>query len=204
MIENLRSNVTAALVRVFVPTYRRNDLLPRALKSLLAQTFTRWVCEVHNDDPTNSFPTQLVKRLGDPRIGLCNHERNLGPAETFNLFFRPTREPFYCVLEDDNWWEPEFLETMTRVMRSSSKCHLGLVQSENMGRVARRFLAGYRPACQCRKKWPGHVSWNLAIHGRSWEHCMQMAPRFCARARMRHGLHRKAFLLVQWKHFESA
>src|ERR1700739_258820 len=40
-----------AQVRVFVPTYRRPKLLPRALDSLLAQTFTEWECEVHNDDP---------------------------------------------------------------------------------------------------------------------------------------------------------
>jgi hypothetical protein len=107
-----------AQVRVFVPTYRRHALLPRALQSLLAQTFEEWICEVHNDDPLDPFPAELVKALGDKRITLHDHERNIGASATFNLFYRPTAEPFYCLLEDDNWWEPEFLEVMVAEMQS--------------------------------------------------------------------------------------
>lgn len=99
-------------IRVFLPTYRRPALLPRALASLRAQTFTDWVCELHNDDPADPAPGRLLAELGDPRITLITHERNLGGTETFNLFFRGTAEPFYSLLEDDNWWEPAFLATM--------------------------------------------------------------------------------------------
>lgn len=105
-------------VRVFVPTYRRPALLPRALASLLRQTFTEWTCEVHNDDPKDPFPGELVRTLADRRISLHNHMRNLGANATFNLFYRSTAEPFYCLLEDDNWWEPEFLQTMVAAMRA--------------------------------------------------------------------------------------
>ena len=118
MSEKLSPNNTKPQVKVFVPTYRRRRLLPRALNSLRAQTFADWVCEVHNDDPTDTFPKELVKDLGDPRIKLHNHEHNLGAIATFNLFYRPTREPFYSLLEDDNWWLPEFLGTMIRAMDS--------------------------------------------------------------------------------------
>ncbi len=107
-----------AQVKVFLPTYRRPALLPRALKSLLAQTFVAWKCEVHNDDPSDPFPAELIKTLGDLRITLHDHERNIGASATFNLFYRPTAEAFYCLLEDDNWWEPEFLETMVTELRS--------------------------------------------------------------------------------------
>jgi hypothetical protein len=107
------------MVRVFVPTYRRHTLLPRALESLRAQTFTNWTCEVHNDDPGDSFPGHLVQQLGDARIELHQHSYTLGPVATFNLFYRPTQEPFYSLLEDDNWWEPEFLNIMIREMQSN-------------------------------------------------------------------------------------
>lgn len=99
-------------VRVYLLTYRRNHLLPRALKSLLAQTFTDWVCELHNDDPADPFPAQLATRTADPRILLRQHETNLGANRTFNLVFGPAAEPYVCLLEDDNWWEPEFLERL--------------------------------------------------------------------------------------------
>lgn len=106
------------LVRVFLPTYRRPALLPRALQSLLAQSLGDWTCEVHNDDPNDAAPASLVRSLGDARIELRQHERNIGANATFNLFYGSCAEPFYCLLEDDNWWEPEFLEVMIAAMRS--------------------------------------------------------------------------------------
>lgn len=96
-------------VRVYLLTYRRNHLLPRALKSLLAQTFTDWVCELHNDAPDDSFPAALVAETADPRLVLRHHEQNLGANRTFNLVFGPAAETYVCLLEDDNWWEPDFL-----------------------------------------------------------------------------------------------
>jgi hypothetical protein len=101
-----------ARVRVYLPTCRRPELLPRAVASLLAQTCADWVCEMHNDAPEDPFPAQLVARLNDPRLTLVNHARNLGGTETFNLFFRAPAEAFYSILEDDNWWEPDFLATL--------------------------------------------------------------------------------------------
>lgn len=110
---------TRALIRVFVPTFKRNALLSRALTSLRRQTISDWVCEIHNDDPADCFPAKLVKRLADPRIEFHQHEQNIGAVATFNLFYRPALEPFFSVLEDDNWWEPEFLETMLRELNAN-------------------------------------------------------------------------------------
>lgn len=101
-----------AAVRIYLPTYRRPAMLPRALASLRAQTCTDWICELHNDDPDDPRPGQLLTKLRDPRFTLVPHPRNLGGTATFNLFSRPTPEPFYSILEDDNWWEPDFLATM--------------------------------------------------------------------------------------------
>ena len=110
----------SARVRIFLPTYRRNALLRRAIDSLLAQTVSDWVCELHNDDPNDPFPGKLVAELGDPRIGLVQHPRNLGGTATFNLFFKATAEPFYSLLEDDNWWEPDFLATLLETAAAHS------------------------------------------------------------------------------------
>jgi glycosyltransferase involved in cell wall biosynthesis len=101
---------------VFLPTFRRANLLPRAIESLRLQTHTDWICELHNDDPADPFPGQLVSSLGDPRIRLVQHERNLGTVATFNLFYQPVTEAFSTILEDDNWWEPVFLEKMLEAL----------------------------------------------------------------------------------------
>jgi len=78
-------------VKVFVPTYRRHQLLPRALRSLREQTFRDWCCEVHNDAPDDEFPRQLVAQLNDPRIKLVNHAQRLGGAGTMNAFYEKSR-----------------------------------------------------------------------------------------------------------------
>lgn len=101
-----------ALVRVFVPTYRRAHLLGRALRSLQAQTLPHWVAEVRNDAPDDEAPREIVRTIGDPRISYIRHESNLGGSAIFNLVYREQPEPFVGLLEDDNWWEPDFLATM--------------------------------------------------------------------------------------------
>ncbi|MBD2176618.1 glycosyltransferase family 2 protein [Pseudanabaena sp. FACHB-1998] len=105
-----------ALCRVYLLTYRRNQLLQRALNSLLQQTFKDWVCEIHNDDPNDFFPKQLVENVSDNRLILISHPENLGAVKSFNLIFKEVSEPFISLLEDDNWWEPNFLETMIEAM----------------------------------------------------------------------------------------
>jgi len=106
-----------AICRVYLCTYRRNHLLPRALNSLLKQTFSDWVCELHNDDPQDPFPRQLVEKIADPRISIMDHAQNLGPMGTFNLIFaQKVEEQLISLLEDDNWWQFNFLETMIQVM----------------------------------------------------------------------------------------
>jgi len=105
-----------ATCRIYLPTFRRPKLLERAVDSLTRQSFGDWVCELHNDDPRDTFPRELVDRVGDARIKIVDHRENLGATRTFNLFFKSIEEPFFALLEDDNWWEPRFLETMISAM----------------------------------------------------------------------------------------
>lgn len=103
-------------IRIFLLTYRRPQLLRRALNSLRAQTFTDWVCELHNDDPYDQAPAKLIAEFNDPRITVCQHEQNWGAIASFNHVFRGSSEPFATLLEDDNWWEPNFLEQAYRTI----------------------------------------------------------------------------------------
>ncbi|HEY1796210.1 MAG TPA: glycosyltransferase family A protein [Stellaceae bacterium] len=103
-------------IRVFVPTFRRPALLARALESLRRQTFTEWVAEIHNDDPDDRRPQEIAAALDDRRIEFHQHAANLGAVAVFNLIYRPVRERYFAILEDDNWWEPRFLEVMLAEM----------------------------------------------------------------------------------------
>jgi glycosyltransferase involved in cell wall biosynthesis len=101
-----------AQIRVYVVTYRRPHLLERALRSLLTQTHSAWVAEILNDDPDDPRVAALIARIADPRVVLSSPARRRGGTGNFNYAFQAAAEPYAAILEDDNWWEPEFLTTM--------------------------------------------------------------------------------------------
>jgi len=105
-----------AKCRVYLFTYKRNQLLKRAVNSLLAQTFTDWVCEVHNDLPGDTFPEEYITSLNDKRFTIVNHPVNYGTTKSFNFAFKGCAELYASMLEDDNWWEPGFLDEMVHLM----------------------------------------------------------------------------------------
>ena len=108
-----------ACCRVYLFTYKRNNLLSRAVKSLTGQTFRDWVCEVHNDDPQDIFPQQYINSLNDPRFTVHNHTQNMGAVASFNLAFAGCSEKYATMLEDDNWWEPDFLKEAVNLMNGN-------------------------------------------------------------------------------------
>ena len=110
--------------RVYLFTYKRNHLLPRAVESLIHQTFQDWVCEVHNDCPDDSYPAAYIQSLNDPRFIIKNHTVNMGATVSFNLAFAGCAEDFASILEDDNWWEPNFLEEMITLMEGNPTVHM--------------------------------------------------------------------------------
>lgn len=102
--------------RIYFFTYKRNYLISRSIESLLKQTFTDWICEIHNDCPDDKFPEEYITSLNDPRFIIKNHLTNLGPTKSFNLAYSGCSEEYATLLEDDNWWEPSFLAEMISIM----------------------------------------------------------------------------------------
>ena len=100
-------------VRIYVITYQRPILLKRALKSLIGQSYKNWIAEVINDDPLDREVEYLIKILADERITMKQQKNNCGPTRNFNYCFKnENKELFSSILEDDNWWEPDFLQKM--------------------------------------------------------------------------------------------
>lgn len=166
MKESAERGVPPPLVRVYVPTYKRPAFLPRALAALRAQTCSRWICEVHNDAPNDPEPAQIVASLGDSRISLVQHSGNLGATATFNGFFREIPEPFFSILEDDNYWEEGFLSAMLAAARAEPStqvfwANMRIVMEEEDGRL--RDTA--------RTVWPlGSGAWQRM----AWGHVRQL------------------------------
>ena len=108
----MQHNASQPLVHVYLITYRRPLLFRRALASILGQTYRNIVVKIINDDPDDKRVLEIVSQVNDPRVSVFAPSRNRGPTANFNIAFSDIEAPFVSVLEDDNWWEPQFLGTM--------------------------------------------------------------------------------------------
>lgn len=111
-----------SLCEVRIPTYRRPDLLPRAAKSLQAQTNRDWTAVVLDDSPDQEGRL-VIESLNDPRFVYRPNARNLGAAGNLDQAFQTrsyTGAAFAFVLEDDNWLLPEFINGNLRSLELHS------------------------------------------------------------------------------------
>jgi hypothetical protein len=111
------------VVEIRLITYKRPKLLERALASLIAQTHPRWRAVVHDDSA--SFESEaVVQSFKDPRIVSRKNERNLGMILNLGQAF--AAQPVFpesthaCILEDDNAFDPTWLEYNLEAMRRTS------------------------------------------------------------------------------------
>lgn len=109
-------------ISVIVPTRKRNHLLPRALKSLLAQTFADFEVIVIDDNPPDSrvaAESALEGLLSDPRIRLIEHDQPRNAAAARNVGLRAARGHWITYLDDDDAYRPWKLEKQLECAEST-------------------------------------------------------------------------------------
>lgn len=95
--------MTSPLVTILLPTYRRPQLLARALRSILSQTwqdFTVLVCDNNSADGTADVVTGFSLR--DPRVVYHCHSQNIGAQANFGWAFAQVRSEYFCLFSDDD------------------------------------------------------------------------------------------------------
>lgn len=99
-----------------MPTYNRPEMLRRAIESLQSQTYPHWRATVF-DDSTSAGARDVVQSAGDDRITYKKNHVRMGAAGNIDQCFSPQAMfsgHYGCLLEDDNYWLPEFLAELTR------------------------------------------------------------------------------------------
>jgi pterin-4a-carbinolamine dehydratase len=87
---------------VIVPTWKRPQLLRRALASLVAQTETDWEAVVVDDGAGEGI--EEARRLGDPRI-VAVPSNGSGQVDARLTGIERARGEVLCWLDDDDWWD---------------------------------------------------------------------------------------------------
>lgn len=112
---------------VRIPAYERPELLFRALGSLVAQSYPGWIATVFDDSRSNAVE-KVVSKFGDWRVSYVRNSERKGAAANIDDCFDPeawASGSYGCLLEDDNYWMPGFLEKVaSEVAKSSSEVFL--------------------------------------------------------------------------------
>jgi glycosyltransferase involved in cell wall biosynthesis len=104
-------------ISVIVPTRLRHQLLARALRSLLAQTFQDFEILLIDDNPSEarvSAEAELAPLLADPKLRLLVDEQPRNAASARNLGLRAARGEWITYLDDDDAYQPTKLEKQWR------------------------------------------------------------------------------------------
>jgi len=112
-------------VTVVIPAYNRAVAVRRAIQSVLAQTCQDFEIIVVDDGSTDST-VAAVTAIGDPRVVILRHERNLGAAPARNTGIRAGSAPYVAFLDSDDEWFTTRLEKLLSVFERSGD-HVGMV-----------------------------------------------------------------------------
>jgi len=113
-----------AVVSVVIPCYRQAHFLPRAVRSVLDQTFTDVEAVIIDD----GSPDQPLSHLGDlarDRRVVFLQQENAGVGAARNAGVNASHGAFLNFLDADDWLAPEFCERLLPVFTESES--LGFV-----------------------------------------------------------------------------
>ena len=97
------------LVSVILPTYNRCNLLPRAVGSILGQTYVNLECIIVDDGSTDGT-ARIVQEFTDKRVIYLRHQANRHASAARNTGIKHGKGDFFAFLDDDDEWLPEKLE----------------------------------------------------------------------------------------------
>lgn len=111
--DHMTTSENSPTVSVLVPTFNRANLLPRAVKSVLAQDFKDFEVIVLDDCSQDKTP-DVVHGFGDPRVRYIRNEVNQGAqhgdrAHVHRTLYQLMNGRYFVCLCDDDFWLPKDL-----------------------------------------------------------------------------------------------
>ena len=108
------------LVSVIIASYNYQNLIEKAIKSVLNQTYENWELIIVEDGSTDNSEKVIEKYL-NPKVKLFKHENNLnkGLKETLLLGLKNSHGKYIAFLEADDWWEKDCLEKKMKIVNEN-------------------------------------------------------------------------------------
>ena len=111
--------MTRPLVSVVLPTYNRAQLLPRAIRSVLSQSYRALELIVVDDGSTDGTE-RLVRSIADERVRYVSRV-NGGPAAARNTGIEVARGALVAFQDSDDEWLDGKLERQVEILTNSGE-----------------------------------------------------------------------------------
>jgi glycosyltransferase involved in cell wall biosynthesis len=98
---------------IIMRTKNRSILLSRAFGSVFSQTYENWHLYIVNDGGKRDEVEKLMaanEKAFRGRVTVIHHETSLGMEAASNSALKQSKGEFLIVHDDDDTWQPEFLE----------------------------------------------------------------------------------------------
>lgn len=108
------------LISVIIPTYNRADLVPRAIESILGQTFKNFELIIV-DDASDDETAAILKTYADAdkRVKILKNEKNCGVSCARNKGLVNARGMYITMLDSDDYAMEDMLERQVRYFRTN-------------------------------------------------------------------------------------
>jgi glycosyltransferase involved in cell wall biosynthesis len=106
-------------ISLVMATYNRASTLPRAIDSVIAQSYRDWELVVVDDGSTDTT-SEVLAAYSDSRIRVIEHERNRGALAAKNTGLDSMRGEWFTFLDSDDEIVPEALRTLVDVLRADT------------------------------------------------------------------------------------
>ena len=142
------------LVSVVIPTFKRSEMLSRAVESVLNQSYTNIELLLVNDnEPFDKYTEELRERVAqyerDSRFHFIVQNKHINGAVARNVGIREAKGEYVALLDDDDWWETDKNEKQVNAFQTIGadygvvSCKVKRVKGENCFEAWPRYADGY-------------------------------------------------------------
>ena len=114
------------LVSCVIPTYKRSDMLLRAVQSVLAQTHKNVEVLVVDDNiPDDEYSLEVqnkLKTIVDHRVRYIQQKEHINGAVARNIGIKASKGKYVAFLDDDDEWLPGKIEAQLNYLENNPDC----------------------------------------------------------------------------------
>jgi len=123
-------------VSVIIPTYNRAQLIGKAIKSILEQSYQNFEIIIIDDSP-NDETEKVVKEFNEKKIKYIHNEikTNLPRARNQGVKESSSDSQYIAFLDDDDEWLPEFLEETIKILEREKNLSVVISYAELRNRA---------------------------------------------------------------------